>query len=186
MKNTALLLVDFQNDYFSSFKDAKFPLENSEEASLNAKLILDIFRQKQFDVIHVFHENEALDARFFAKGTSGAKIYFLLTPLENEKVISKNRPNSFLDTDLKEHLDENEINTLVIVGAMSHMCIDATVRAAKDFGYNCIVVSDACATKELEYDKIKIPAKYVHGTIMSALEFAYANVTDTKNILEGL
>ncbi|RYE82959.1 MAG: isochorismatase family protein, partial [Hyphomicrobiales bacterium] len=55
-------------------------------------------------------------------------------------------PNSFRDTRLQELLKLKGIEEVVIVGAMSHMCVDATVRAANDFGYKTITIHDACAT----------------------------------------
>lgn len=56
-------------------------------------------------------------------------------PQADETVIVKNHINSFLNTNLKEILDTNDVTELVVIGAMSHMCIDAAVRAAADFGY---------------------------------------------------
>lgn len=186
MQKTALLIVDFQNDYFSSFEGSKFPLVGAEEASKRALEILEFFRKKDMEVIHVRHESDEKEGVFFNKGSKGANIHKNLEPLKNEVVITKNFPNSFKETKLKEVLDDLGIKSLVIVGAMSHMCIDAGVRAANDFGYNCTVISDACATRDLEFKGEIIPARYVHSAFMSALEFGYAKVVNTKNILEDL
>lgn len=186
MENTALLIVDFQNDYFQTFKNAKFPLEKTEDALSNTKKLLESFRKKKMEVIYIKHEKDSEDASFFKKGTEGANIHQSIKPKKSEKVIIKNYPNSFLKTDLKEYLDKLEIKSIIVVGAMTHMCIDATIRAGSDFGYNCTVVSDACATKSLEFDGKKISSEFVHGTIMAALEFAYAKVVYTQNILKEL
>ena len=59
---------------------------------------------------------------------------------------------------------------------MSHMCIDATTRAAADLGFGCMVVHDGCATRNLEFGGKIIPAEDVHGSFMSALGAAYAKV----------
>ena len=98
---------------------------------------------------------------------------------EDETVVVKNHPNSFLKTDLKGILDADGIEDVVVVGAMSHMCIDATVRAASDYGYKTTVVQDACATRDLEFGGTTVPAASVHAAMMSALGFAYATITDT-------
>ena len=66
-------------------------------------------------------------------------------------------------------LDEKGIDDVVIVGAMSHMCVDATVRAASDFGYKTTTIHDACATRDLEFGESTVPAAQVHATMMSAL-----------------
>ena len=186
MKNTALLLIDIQNDYFSSFEGAKYPLVSSEEASKNASTLLKEFRKKALNIIHVKHENPDENAPFFNIGSKGAQIHNSVKPLEEETVISKNFPNSFLKTQLKEILEEKEIDSLVIVGAMTHMCVDATLRAAKDFGYNCTVINDACATKDLEFNGKTVSAQEVQSSFMAAFEFAYAKVESTNDFLKGL
>ena len=71
---------------------------------------------------------------------------------------------------------------VVIVGAMSHMCIDATTRAAADHGYRVTVVADACATRDSEFDGRLVPAADVHAAFMSALAFAYAEVKKTDEV----
>jgi nicotinamidase-related amidase len=99
-------------------------------------------------------------------------------------VILKNYPNSFLKTNLKELLDDNGIEEVTVVGAMSHMCIDATVRASSDFGYKTTVLHDACATRDVEFGGQTVPAAQVHTALMSALEFGYAKVVATDKYLE--
>ncbi|QDF30050.1 cysteine hydrolase family protein [Halarcobacter anaerophilus] len=185
MGKKALLLVDFQNDYFSSFEGSKFPLNNCEKASSNASKILEEFRNRSLDIIHIRHENSNAYAPFFKAASTGADIHKSVEPLKNELVITKSFPNSFLQTKLKEYLDEKGINSLIIVGAMTHMCVDATVRAAKDFGYNCTVVNDACATKDLEFEGEKVSSSDVQRSFMAAFEFAYAKVENTENFLKG-
>lgn len=66
---------------------------------------------------------------------------------------------------------------------MSHVCIDATVRAAVDFGYDVTVVHDAIATRDLEFEGTTVPARQVHAAYMTALAFAYAQVVSTGDYL---
>lgn len=66
---------------------------------------------------------------------------------------------------------------------MSRICIDATVRAASDYGYKMIVVQDACATRDLEFGGVTVPAASVHTAMMSALCFAYATINDTEKYI---
>ncbi|MNC50480.1 Streptothricin hydrolase [compost metagenome] len=98
-------------------------------------------------------------------------------------MVIKNQINAFLNTTLKEILDTNQVTELVVIGAMSHMCVDAAVRAASDFGYKVKVIHDACATLDLEFNGIKVPASHVHATLMAAFEFAYAEVISTAEYL---
>lgn len=186
MNNTALILVDLQNDYFSSFKGAKYELYKTEEAAKNALRLLNKFRERNMKVIHVRHEFVGEGAPFFAQKSDGAKIHDSLTPLEDETQVLKHEINSFKGTDLKEILDSSNIENVIIVGAMSHICIDAITRAASDYGYSCQVAHDACATRTVEFNGVKVDATLVHASYMAALDFGYAKVQSTDEIIEQL
>lgn len=177
---TALLLVDIQNDYFPN---GRMPLERSFEASLKAQEILQVFRAKQLPVIHVQHISTRPDAVHFLPCTKGVEFHTHVQPIKNETIIKKHYPNSFKDTALLNHLIKNKINHLVICGMMTHMCIDATVRAAYDLGFMCTVVQDACATRNLEFEGMMIPAQSVHHAFLAALQPTYGTVASAKDLL---
>ncbi len=185
MKNTALIIVDFQNDYFEDFKDAKFVLENTLEASTNAGLLLRTFREKDIKVIHVQHESLSQDAPFFITDTEGFDIHKSVAPVKGEAIIVKNHANSFLNTSLQDVLETSNIQDVIICGAMSHICVNSTVRAASDLNYNCTVVHDACATLALEFEGEKINAAQVHASSMATLGFGFAKTVSTKEILDS-
>ncbi len=170
---TGLILVDIQNDYFPG---GKMELVGINAASDNAKALLSLFRKNQWSTFHIQHISEHEGATFFLPGTKGAELHASIKPLSGETIIKKKFPNSFRETTLQTALKNAEIDKLVICGAMSHMCIDATTRAAADLGYACVVVHDACATKDLEFEGKTIPAENVHGAYMAALGAAYAEV----------
>jgi nicotinamidase-related amidase len=180
MQNKTLLIIDIQNDYFEGGKN---PLEGPMEAAMNAKVILDKFRESHLPVIFIQHLSTRPDSTFFIPGTTGAEIHHLLKPRENEKIIEKHFPNSFIETNLYEYLKILGTTDLVICGMMTHMCVDATVRAAKDFGFNCTLIGNACATKDLEILSEKVEAFQVHHAFLAALNYFYAKVTDTINYL---
>ena len=138
---TALLIVDVQNDYFPN---GRKELDDSLNVSLKIKALLEQFRNRSMPIIHVQHISVKAGSTFFLPGTAGVEFHDNVKPKENEKIIIKNYPNSFRDTELNEYLKENNIAKLVIVGMMTHMCIDTTVRAAYDLGYECIVGGDCC------------------------------------------
>jgi len=181
--NTGLLLVDFQNDYFPR---GAMELVDMEEAAARAQMLLNEFRKAQLPVIHIQHIAARAGATFFLSGTDGAKIHPMVAPLEGETVVVKNFPNSFRGTALLETLKENEIDNLVICGAMSHMCIDATTRAAFDLGFICCVAEDACSTKDLVFKGKTVKAADVHASFMAALSVPYATVLSTREIIESI
>ena len=73
----------------------------------------------------------------------------------------------------------------MICGAMSHMCVDAGARAASDLGYKCVVVHDACATRDQEFEGAVVPAAQAHAAFMAALRFGYARLVTTEEYLAG-
>jgi nicotinamidase-related amidase len=83
---------------------------------------------------------------------------------------------------LKDQLQGLNVQEVVICGAMTHMCIDTTVRAAFDLGFGCVVVSDACATKNLEYDGAIIEAPQVQAAFMAALSSPFAQIVKVNEL----
>lgn len=135
-------------------------------------------------VQHVQHIASDPALGFFLPDTTGAEIHETVLPLETETVIIKNFPNSFLETGLESKLREDGVTKIVVVGMMTHMCIDATVRAAVDLGFEAVLIEDACATRDLSYGNKTVPAEQVHYAFVSALNGMYANVTSTDAFLQ--
>jgi nicotinamidase-related amidase len=178
----ALLLVDIQNDYFAGGEN---PLEGSLEASENARQAMLAFRERQMPILHVQHVSNRPGATFFLPDTDGVNIHNNVHPLPGEAKFVKHFPNSFRDTELLAHLKKKGISRLVIAGMMTHMCIDATVRAAFDHGFSCTVLEDACATRSLSFGGVDVPADQVHAAFLAALSAVYAKVVRTEDFLEG-
>ena len=179
----ALLIVDIQNDYFTG---GKMELEGSEPASLRAGGLLAAFRQRRMPIIHVQHVSIRPGATFFLPDTDGVRIHENVAPSASETVIQKHFPNSFRDTPLLDHLRKNAIDELVIAGMMTHMCVDATTRAASDFGFRCFLAHDACATRALSFGTMKIPSDHVHGSFVAALSGTYATVQPASELATSL
>src|SRR4051794_10055600 len=182
MPKRALVLSDVQNDYFPG---GKWPLSGIESAAENAARLLAAARAAGDLVVHVRHEFPTADAPFFAPGSPGAQIHPKAGNLRGEPVILKHHVNSFRETDLKALLDRHGVEEVVLCGAMSHMCVDAGARAASDPGYRCVVVHDACATRDQEFEGAVIPAAQVHAAFRAALRFGYARLVSTGEYLAG-
>jgi nicotinamidase-related amidase len=178
---TALVIVDIQNDYFPG---GKMELVDIDRAAANAAELLSHFRSTRQPTFHIQHTWEDASAPFFVAGSPGANIHKSIAPGPNEPVIVKHFPNSFRESQLLPELKKAGIERLAICGAMSHMCIDATTRAAADLGFDCVVAHDACATTNVEFGGKKVPAAEVQAAFMSALGFAYAKVVPTQEALD--
>jgi len=168
-QKSALLLIDIQDFYFPG---GRLQLENPEMAGMNAGLILDHFRKSELPVYHVRHNFEP-----------GGNIHHYVKPEAGEPVISKDQVNAFIDTELLGMLQADSIEQLVICGMQTHMCVEAAVRAGHDLGFTCLMVTDACATRALQYEEHIIPAKNVHFSTIKTLQGSYARVLTTENLI---
>lgn len=179
-RQSALLLIDLQNDYFPG---GRFELFEADAAVAKARLALDHARATGLPVIHVRHESTRPGSTFFLPGTDGAAIHPAVAPIPGETVVLKHFPNSFRETDLQARLTALGVRHLVVAGMMTNMCLDATVRAAFDLGYTATVLHDACAARQLAFEGTPIPAPQVHGAFLAALGMVYAQVMATEAFL---
>jgi len=169
---TALLIVDIQAFYFPG---EGLGLENAVQAGLNAGRVLGVFRDKKQTVVHVRHQAK-----------KGFDFYHTVLPIEGEKVITKTEVNSFYNTDLLQYLKVQHINRLVIIGMQTHMCLEAAVRAGHDYGFECVVIADACATRDLKYGESLVKAADVHASTLATLaNGGYARVISLDQFLSA-
>ncbi len=176
---TALLVIDIQKDYFPG---GKFPLVEPLAAAQNAYTLLQCFREHGGRHVHIQHISREPDADFFVRGDSGSDIHDSVAHFEGEPIVYKHFPNSFLQTNLLDMLKEWGVERVVITGMMTHMCVDATARAAVDFGFKVIVAEDACATRDLEHNGTVIPAEQVHKAFLAALSW-YGQVMKSDEVI---
>jgi len=181
--NTALVLIDIQNDYFPG---GKMELDGSLEASDRAKHLLTFFRDQNLPLVHIQHVATRPTATFFQPNTDGINHHANVQPYAGEIIVEKHFPNPFRETPLLEHLRAQNIERVVIAGMMTHMCVDATVRAATDFGFQCLTAEDACATRALTHEGITVPAAQVHTAFLAALNGSYGKVLSTAEIISHL
>ncbi|MFT2816670.1 cysteine hydrolase family protein [Leifsonia sp. A12D58] len=177
--NTGLIVIDIQNDYFPG---GSYPLVGSEAAAHVGSGVLEAARAAALPVIHFQHIADSADATFFRPGTPGADIHPLVAPRDDERVLVKAAPNSFIGTGLEELLRGDDVDQLIVIGMMSSMCVDATVRAALDLGFSVTVVHDACAAPDLEFDGTSLPGHLVHAAFMAALGDAGARVVSEAEL----
>jgi len=178
-----LLLIDIQNDYFPG---GAMELAGSQEAGLKAGKLLQAFRQRSLPVIHIQHVATRQGATFFLPDTPGVAIHASVAPQAGERIITKHFPNSFRETELLAQLRQHQSSQLVVAGMMTHMCIDTTTRAAADLGFQCVLAHDACATRDLAFDGVAVPARQVQAAYLAALDGLFARVQSVDAICAGL
>src|SRR5450830_763681 len=177
---TALLLVDIQREYFPG---GAMPLDGPVEAACQAKKLLACFRYNHLPAVFIQHVSLSPKATSFRPGSPGVSLYTSIRPLPGEAVVPKHHPNSFRETNLLELLRMDKVSRLVICGMMTHMCVDATTRAACDYGFECIVAADACATRDLAFAGETVPAAMVQRAFLAALDGTFGMVMATNKVV---
>jgi len=170
LDSTALILIDIQEFYFPG---GAAELSEPEAAAEQAKKILTYFRENNRLVVHVRHDFEP-----------GGDIHKLVEPIRGEKVFTKREVNAFLGTGLKDYLDQYHIKNVVLAGMQTHMCLEGGTRAAHDLGYQCTVIGDACATRDLKFGESTITAKDVHASTLATLK-SYAKIQSAEDFLKN-
>ena len=170
LNSTALIIIDIQDFYFPG---GASELVEPEKAAEQAKILLNYFRENKGLVVHVKHDF-----------SPGGEIHQLVKPLDNEKVFTKKEVNAFLNTGLNDYLKQNNIKNVTLCGMQTHMCLEAATRAAHDFGYDCTVIEDACATRDLKFGDVTVKSKDVHYSTLATLK-SYSKVDNLKEYLES-
>jgi nicotinamidase-related amidase len=179
---TALLLIDIQNDYFPG---GKMELEGPLEAARLAIELLGCFRDHGLPTVHIQHVSLKPDATTFLPGDRGTDIHDSVAHYEGEPLVQKHYPNAFRETNLLELLRGWGIERVIVTGMMTHMCVDATARAAADLGFELMVAEDACATRALTYGDMVLSAEHVHKAFLAALR-SYGQILPVEGILARL
>jgi len=176
---------------------AAYYVPRVREVVSNTRRLLDAFRRAHREVVFTRHgallgdgrdmiwrrrqrDSEALEQTsrptLWAKGSPEHEIIAELTPLANELVIDKNASSPFNGTGIDQLLRNLGLETLVMAGMATDMCIETTARDAADRGYNVIVVEDASATFFPEH----------HRAGLSALARVYAQVWSSDRVVSHL
>jgi nicotinamidase-related amidase len=181
--STALVLIDFQNEYYSG----RLPIPDGLPALRQAARLAALADRHGMPVFHIQHINPA-GAALFAAGGALAEIHTELTPAQHHHVLHKSTTSSFASTDLHAQLQARGIKTLIIAGLMTHMCVSTAARDARQFGassYNVIVAADACATRDIDSWNGGVTShRELHNVTLTALSDNFADIMPTAAILD--
>lgn len=180
MSKTALLVIDVQNDYFPQ---GKMELFRAEQALIQVNRLEDTFIKNDQPIIYIQHIANQPNAPFFEAGTVGVALHSGLRIQADSIVIEKHYPNSFFQTTLKAELEQLGVEKLVISGMMTHMCVDATSRAAAELGYQPTIIAEATATRQLSYADTTVQAEDVQTACLSAFQM-FSQVVSIEDYLK--
>jgi nicotinamidase-related amidase len=172
-KHTALVLIEFQND-FTSDGGKLFPAVRPvmEETGMlgNTRKLVDAARTAGATIVHApisfepgYYEISShpygilkgvVDSNAFVKGKWGCKIVDSLAPQDGDIVVEGKRGlDTFATTNLDFILRAKEIDTIVLAGFLTNCCVESTMRTGYEKGYKVITLSDCvAATSHEEHD----------------------------------
>jgi nicotinamidase-related amidase len=177
--NTVLIIIDAQNEY----RTGKLPLENVDAAIKEIVRLRSWAKANGIPVINVQHV-KAATSPLFAKGSDADAIVSELTPAPGEPVVAKTMPNSFAKTNLDEVLTPLNRKQLIVTGFMTHMCVDATTRAATERGYQVFIPASATADRAIPApDGTVVPGETIKRVSLTALNDAFAWVVPSVDDL---
>jgi nicotinamidase-related amidase len=188
-KSTALICVDMQAGGFTG--EGTLPLVGTDEVLPKAKKVLAAARTAKMPIIHFkeVHRKEMVD---FGRELDGAEpvhcletwpstdYYWELAPIEGEFAISKRRYSCFFATDLEILLRGLKVDTVILMGMMTNVCVHYTAADAHHRDYHFHVIEDCCAGSDwdahwaaltaMEY--LQTGARISHTDFMAALPIA--------------
>ena len=177
--NPGLMIIDMQMaiDSFSN------EVRNNPEAENTTAQLLAHWRRQQWPVIHVRHSSKHLHSPYHA-GASSFAFKPQVSPLNQEKIITKSENCAFIRTDLQRYLKENNINEWVVCGVLTNNSIDATVRVGAGLGYRIFVLHDATAAFGMTLlNGTHKSADEIHWIFLSNLHGEYATVCGASDII---
>jgi nicotinamidase-related amidase len=178
-RTTALLVIDFQNEYFTG----ALPIPNGTSALRNACALVDCADRHGWKVVHVQHIAPA-ESPLFAANSRQAEICPEIQPKPNHRLITKTSVSVFASTDLAQTLKADGVTHLVICGLMTHACVAGAARDAVPAGFEVVVAADACATREIEVnDTASVPHDMLHLSALAEIADTFGSVLSTREVL---
>ncbi len=178
-KTTALLVIDFQNEYFTG----RMPIPDGMKALENTQRLIKFADKQHIQVIHVQHI--APDgAAVFATNGKTVDFHPLMKPRPQDKLVQKTSVSVFASTDLDAQLKQAGVKTLIITGLMTHACVAGAARDAAPLGYDVVVASDATATRAItRADGRSVSKDELHNSALAEIEDTFGSVLSTSQII---
>lgn len=177
---TALLIIDFQNEYFTG----KMPIPDGATALANTRDLINFADSHKIPVYHVQHVAPVGSAVFAIDGES-VKFHKDMQPRAKDVVLQKSTVSVFGSTDLNDQLKKVGIDTVIISGLMTHACVAGAARDAAPLGYNVLVASDASATRAItRFNGQSVDKDSLHKSALAEIEDTFGDVMTTEQIIK--
>ncbi|MDB5776917.1 MAG: isochorismatase hydrolase [Herbaspirillum sp.] len=177
----ALVVIDVQNEYVSGNLLIEYP-----EVRLSLRNIgraMDFASESGIPVIVV--QNTAPDgAPIFAKDTPGWQLHDAVADRPRDHYVEKTLPSAFAGTDLADWIEKNGIDTLTVLGYMTHNCVDSTIKQALHAGLAVEFLPDAAGSVPYANGAGYASAEQIHHAFCIVLQSRFAAVVKTDDWIE--
>lgn len=182
MTTPALLVIDMQQ----AIDDPALGRRGQPGMEDAIASLLAAWRARRLPVIHIRHDS--LDPSSpYRPGTPGNEFKPEAAPIPGEPIVDKRTASAFIGTDLMDALDELQVRRLVIAGAFLENSVEATIRMARDLGFEVVIPEDAVASIDrTDSNGRHWTAEDVHALVLVILEGNYARVTSSASVIETL
>jgi nicotinamidase-related amidase len=182
MTTPALLVIDVQN----AIDDPVWGRRGQPEMEDRIVTLLEAWRERRLPVVHIRHDSTDL-ASPYRPGTRGNDFKPEVAPHPGEPVIDKRTNSAFIGTDLMDLLDEMQVRRLVMTGVLLENSVEATARMAGNLGFEVVIPEDAVASVDRTDRQGRLwPAEDVHALTLAILDREYAQISDTRTVIEAL
>jgi|SRR5215470_3490343 len=177
LAEAVLVVIDAQREYVNG----ALPLPQIQPALDEIERLLGRARAASTPIIHIVHHGKPGGA--FAPGSDGAEIAPQAAPAPGEPVVHKRLPNAFASTDLADRVAALKRPSILVVGFMTHMCVEATARAAIDLGLKATVIASATATRDLPdpLTGATVTAAEVQRNALAAMADRFATIVPSSS-----
>ncbi|MED1557029.1 cysteine hydrolase family protein [Bacillus paramycoides] len=180
--NTALIIIDVQK----AFEEEKWGTRNNPDAEENIQILLNMWREKEYPIIHIQHLSDN-DQSIFHSSKKSSDFKDIVVPIKDEKIFKKKVNSAFIGTGLEEYLKENKIKKVVIVGLTTPHCVSTTTRMSGNLGFETYLVSDATAAFAIKgADDTYYSAEQIHNVSLATLDDEFATVLTTEELIKKL
>ncbi|WP_430390267.1 cysteine hydrolase family protein [Dyella sp. 20L07] len=179
----ALIVIDVQNEYFTGNLQIEYP--PSSQSLANIVRIMDAATAANVPVI-VIQQHSPADAPAFADGSDGWRVHDAVDQRHRDAFFQKPLPSAFSDTGLGDWLAEHAIDTLTVIGYMTHNCNDTTIKHAFDRGLQVEFVHDASGSVSYANRAGYASAEEIHRVFSVVEQSRFAAVMSTSEWLHVL
>ena len=179
----ALIVIDVQNEYFNGNLRIEYP--DVQQSLANICSAMDAAQAAGIPVIvvqHVLPEG----APVFARGSEGADLHRQIAVRQRDHLVEKSMASALAGTDLGTWLRERGVDTLTVVGYMTHNCDDATVRQAAHEGWKVELLHDAAGSLPYANALGCASAEEIHRVFTVVMHTGFAAVVSTKEWLQAI